>query len=333
MKREVLIITLALLSIQFAFSQVPKKVVVEHFTNTYCSICASKNPGFYTNLKKQVGVIHLAVHPSSPYASCTLNKHNTTENDGRTNYYGVYGGTPRLVIQGTVIGTNADYNSAALFTPYTGKTSPASITIKQSKFGADSIRSTITITTKAVHALGNLKLFVALAEDTIFQTTNNGETKHYDVFRKSLTGYDGKVVMLPSKVGDSIVFSAKSAVNPVWKFQRIYTLAILQEESNKAVVQAEAVPASKNDHTSGVTAISKAFEVSVFPNPVNEQLSINLKTPLPSKARLYAINGKLIIEKDFQNQLHLNLQMLSKGQYFLIIENELGSVTENISKQ
>ena len=97
-------------------AQVPKKVIVEHFTNTVCSVCASKNPGFYTNLKNQQGVIHLAVHPSSPYTSCILSKHNVSENDARTNYYGVYGATPRLAIQGVVIASNANYSSAAIFT-------------------------------------------------------------------------------------------------------------------------------------------------------------------------------------------------------------------------
>ena len=31
------------------FAQTSKKMLVEHFTNTKCSICASLNPGFYAN--------------------------------------------------------------------------------------------------------------------------------------------------------------------------------------------------------------------------------------------------------------------------------------------
>ena len=38
-----------------AEAQVPKKVIVEHFTNTLCSVCASRNPGFYSNLNNQNG--------------------------------------------------------------------------------------------------------------------------------------------------------------------------------------------------------------------------------------------------------------------------------------
>ena len=94
---------------QLAFSQVPKKAVVEHFTNTNCSVCASRNPGFYTNLNMQTGVLNLAVHPSSPYPNCLLYQQNATANDARTNYYGIYGSTPRLVINGNVISSAANY--------------------------------------------------------------------------------------------------------------------------------------------------------------------------------------------------------------------------------
>ena len=188
MKKTFALSTIAILiSCQLAFSQVLKKAVVEHFTNTNCSVCASRNPGFYTNLTTQTNVLHLAIHPSSPYPNCLLYQQNTTANDARTNYYGVYGSTPRLVINGTVISASANYSSSAIFTPYLGLTSPASIRIVQEKFNADSIRLTITIKTEAANTLGALLLFVALAEDTVFYTGGNGEPLHFDVFRKSLT--------------------------------------------------------------------------------------------------------------------------------------------------
>lgn len=215
MKKAIVTICLSLQLIGLTTKgQVAKKVITEHFTNTVCSICASKNPGFYTNLNSQSGVIHLAIHPSSPYSSCILNQHNVTENDARTNYYGVYGSTPRIVIQGSVIPSSANYSSASLFSPFLSQNSPASIKIKQYKYGNDSIRSRIVIKTEALHSLGSLKLFVALAEDTIFYSSPNGETKHYDVFRKSLTGTSGVTVTLPSTVGDSVIFTMASAVHP-----------------------------------------------------------------------------------------------------------------------
>ncbi len=103
------------LAIKASSVQVPKKVVVEHFTNTKCRICASRNPGFYKNLNSQTGVIYLTIHTSSPSAAFVLSQHNAVENDGRTNYYDIYGSTLRLVIQGVVISSGANYSSTSIF--------------------------------------------------------------------------------------------------------------------------------------------------------------------------------------------------------------------------
>lgn len=236
-----------LLSTCSLLAQVPRKVMIEHFTNSWCSVCASRNPGFYSNYSanRQNGVLHLAIHPSSPYSGCLLNQHNVSENDGRTNYYGVYGSTPRLVIQGTVISPSVNYSSATLLTPYLSQTSPASIRIEQTKFGNDSIRATIVLKTEALHNLDSLRLFVALAEDTLFYTSPNGENEHYDVFRKSLTGINGLSVSLPANVGDSVVYTFSSTTNAAWDFSRINTFVILQETMSKAVVQTESYPSQQ----------------------------------------------------------------------------------------
>jgi hypothetical protein len=304
-------------------AQVPKKVIVEHFTNTVCSICAANNPGFYTNLNKQKGVIHLAVHPSSPYASCILNKQNVTENDARTNYYGVYGSTPRLVIQGVVISSNANYSSAAIFTPYLGQTSPASIKIYQHKYGTDSIRTRVVIRTEAMHALTNLKLCVFLAEDTIFYNSPNGETKHFDVFRKSLTGITGIAITLPSTVGDSVVYIKSSPSNASWNFPRIYTLAILQDGTTKAVVQSESVSAKKNDIATGIdNAFIENTNVNVF--VVNHFISIRQHVVAGiSNFNLYDLSGRVILNKDIETEQEaVNVSGLSPGIYLYAVKSK-----------
>jgi hypothetical protein len=153
-----------------ANAQVVKKIVVEHFSNTNCSVCASRNPGLFTNFNNQKDLLRLTVHPSSPF------------NDARTKYYGVFGG-PRIVINGVAIAAGANYSSNALFDSYKSLTTQASIRIEQKKFGSDSIRAIIIIKTEATHSMGDLSLFVALAEDTVFYKGNNGEAQHYNVFR------------------------------------------------------------------------------------------------------------------------------------------------------
>ncbi len=326
MKQSILLSAFISLS-QLAFSQVPKKVVVEHFTNTKCSVCASRNPGFYTNLNNQPGVIHLAIHPSAPYSACVLSMHNPVENDARTNYYGIYGGTPRLVIQGVVVSSGANYSAASIFTPYLGQTSPASIKIVQSKYGNDSIRSIIVIKTEAAHALGSLKLFVALAEDTINYTGSNGEPRHYDVFRKSLTGATGVTINLPTIVGDSVVYSMSSPVNGAWNFSRIRTIAILQEATSKAVVQSESVLATSNNITTGVSsiyALNQNITAFVTNNAiVVKQANYSEKTSIT----VYDITGKVLLNKSLVNTYEIvSLPTISAGIYIYAIKSEASIV-------
>lgn len=303
-------------------AQVPRKVLVEHFTNSVCSVCASLNPGFYTNLNKQTGVIHIAIHPSSPYSSCLFNKHNVAENDARTNYYGVYGSTPRLAIQGVVIPSNANYSSASLFTPYLGQTSPASIKIYQYKFGKDSIRSKIVIKTAASHSLTNLKLIVFLAEDTVFYNSPNGETKHYDVFRKTLTGTSGVSITLPANIDDSVVYIQSSPSNSAWNFSRIYTLAVLQDGSSKAIIQSESVPAKTNDPVTGInteSALGMDMNVLIENGIISIKQYSGIKNPDFS---LFDLSGKKLFNKTLQaDQEQINISHLAPGVYLYVIKS------------
>jgi hypothetical protein len=302
-------------------AQVPKKTIVEHFTNTKCSVCASRNPGFYSNLNNQSGVLHLAIHPSSPYSACLLYNQNAAENDARTNYYGVYGGTPRLIINGSVISSGANYADNALFTPYLQQLSPASIKISQIKYGADSIRSRVVIKTVASHTLGGLSLFVVLAEDTLNYTGSNGETKHYDVFRKSLGSTSGISVTLPSVIGDSVVFSGKATVQSFWNFSRINTMVILQETNTKALVQSAKYKATTL--STGAEEISLVPELTVYPNPGKGVFY--LSSDIIGQIEVRNGLGQLVFtQQNWKETDTLNLTGNSEGLYFLTVTDKNG---------
>ena len=279
------------------YAQVTKKVVVEHFTNSLCSVCASRNPGFYTNLAAQSNVIHLAIHPSSPYSNCLLNKHNVSENDARTNYYGVYGSTPRLVIQGSVISAGANYAAAGMFSPFLGQTSPVSIKITQFKYAADSIRTRVVIKTESTHNLSNMHLFVALAEDTLFYNSPNGETKHFDVFRKSLTGANGTPIQIAANVGDSVVYSNVSTVSPSWNFARIYSMAVLQNNSTKEVIQAQSVSAKSNGVKAGINQLNAPRDYFMIAVNENKSITVYQSGNQANLFSLYDLSGRLLFQK------------------------------------
>jgi hypothetical protein len=203
-----------------------------------------------------------------------------------------------------------------LFSSYINQTSPASIRIEQTKYGNDSMHANVIVKTEATHALGNLKLFVALAEDTIFYNAPNGETQHYDVFRKSLGGSSGVSLNLPANVGDSLVFSFSSNSNSSWNFARIFTIAILQEETSKMVVQTEAAPANQNNLTTALAA-SFSMENSINVNTFENGILVTQKEFMDFRnIRLFDLSGKEIMNRRLSSPIEkIGLSQLPRGIY------------------
>lgn len=319
----------SIISIASVFAQVSKQVVVEHFSNTRCSVCASRNPGFYTNLNAQENVLHLAIHPSAPYNACVLNKHNTAENDARTNYYGIYGSTPRLVVQGNVISGSANYSSAAIFTPYLQQTSPFTIAAVINEYSVDSIVAVVVVKAVSTHAFTNLLLTTYAVEEQVNYTAPNGEQMHHDVFRKSFFEINGKAFLAPVNINDSIIFSAVIAQNSEWVFNKIYALAMVQEVANKQMVQA-----GRSTNLTMPTGINKngLLESFVIPNPVVNQLQLKVSKPFLTNAKLYNIAGSQVLTEEFNYSTTLNLTKLKAGIYFLVLINGNETSTHKIIK-
>ncbi len=306
-----------------------QSVLVEHFTNTVCSICASRNPSFYQNLQSQQDVLHVAYHPSSPYAACILNKHNKIENDDRTIYYGVYGGTPRLVINGVVQSSSTNYASAAIFNPFKNITADVLVKANQVIVG-DSIKSFVTIKRLTNEALSNLKLQVLYVEDTLFYNAPNGESKHFDVFRKSASGWQGLTVNIPAQINDSVVIQTATAINTAWNKDRIYTLAFLQNADNKQIIN---VSKSMGNDKVG-TGIGKVNTLlaKVYPNPTADILQVDLVKQVTSNLKVINRLGEEVFTATLANSKTIDISHLPQGVYFLSIENEHEKFIQKIVK-
>ncbi len=319
------------MSIYTLNAQVPQKALVEHFTNTNCGICASRNPGLYANYQKQTNVFYLSIHPSSPYASCLLSKQNKEANDARTKYYDVYGGTPVMLINGTEV--NGNFGAPSIYTPYINKTSPASIQIEQQKLNNDLIVSKITIKTVASHTLGKLSLFVALAEDTVTYKGGNGEPKHFNVMRKSLTSPTGDAFTLPQTIGDSIVLNYSSTSNVVWDFSRIFTFAVLQESDTKKLVQAETISPKVVKFTTKTNDQVNEDNYKIYPNPVYNTLIFDLPNNESVSVTVLNFLGQIVIKQEVNSSSNsIDVAQLGEGNYILSIKTNKGRIFKKIIK-
>lgn len=295
-------------------AQVAKRIVAEHFTNTVCAICASKNPGFYETLGSFPDIIHLAIHPSAPYDDCVFNLHNPGENDARTHFYGIYGGTPRLVIQGEVVPASAGISSASLFSAHEGEMSAYEMKLVQEYVSSlDSLRVQVHITRVAVSQETTARLYAALAESEVQYEAPNGEALHRDVFRKSLFGAAGMVVELPAAVNASKTYMATTAFDPAWNRHQLYAMALIQDEDSNDLLQAVTAEGEMITHAGEVKGPGK---IMLYPNPAGDHLYVAADTPGKTSVKLInAFGGTVLTHRDAGSLIYLDLGALPAGCY------------------
>ena len=304
---------------------VPRAVLAEHFTNTVCSICASRNPGFYANLRRQAApVLHVAYHPSSPYRACVFSQQNPAENDARTNFYGVYGGTPRLVLNGSVVPAGQDYAAAVLFAPFQGQISPFAVAVALQAVGADSIAVVVRIETRAAHSYAALQLYLPLAEDTVFYAAPNGEQRHYDVFRKSFSGPQPLAFGPAPAVGGSVTVRRVLAKSPAWVPRRLYALAVVQDAANQVL---QAAASARLGSAAPLAATQPAAAGALlFPNPVREMLfvSADAARPVAGWQVLNALGRRVLGGGPGPLPTALDVRGLAAGVYALRVQPVAG---------
>lgn len=315
--RTISLLLVFLFTLNAAWSQTEKKVVVEHFTNTLCGICASKNPAFYAILDNNPEVLHVSYHPSSPYAACIFSQHNVEENDARTNYYGVYGGTPRAVLQGVALAPSSPLVSQAQLDSKAGELSDFSIQVQHQPGGSDSVSTVITVKRISGSGQESMRLSAVLAERSISYSAPNGETQHRNVFRKTLV----EEIFSLSNVNDSTVISKKYLPHADWVKDEIMVVAILQDVADKAVLQA-----AGSGQSTSIKQINRAEDLSsaFYPNPVTSVVNFPAETGLRyEKVRLLTIFGDVIAESDPIGPI--DMRSLAPGYYFLFFTDSSGN--------
>lgn len=321
----------ALLGVIFileGLSQVPRTIIVEHTTNTRCSICSNRNPRFYGNLKNFPEILHIAYHPSSPYSNCVLNQHNPSQNDGRTMFYNIFGGTPRIVINGSVQSPGTNYSDPSIFTPFQNQMSDYSIDIQESRT-QDSVIVNVTIQSVSASATKDARIYLAYAEDTVFYQAPNGESEHFDVFRRAFTGDNGDNITLPA-AGNSLSLRYAIPISQVWDMDRMFAVGILQERNTFDVLQA-----SSNKGQGPTTGINQVFEgeFNIFPNPVLDVLRVQINGTDKAELLLYDLTGKLQKRADsISGGTQIDLSDLPVGVYMLQMLSEDGVAVQKVVK-
>lgn len=330
--KKTLFTFLALATLSIGYSQqVPQAVVVEHFTNSHCGVCAGRNPGMYNTLAGLPDVIHVAYYPSAPYAACQINQMAKSENDARTNYYGVYGSTPRIVVQGTPISPSASYSDANLYTQHQGQLS--SFEMKMTAWQSSATTADISLTIKKVDTsnLTSVHLYGVLVQDTFYFTALNGEDYHYDLLRTPIWNPSAETITAPANVGDSIVMTKTINIQPTWgNVSSLYAVAILQQ-TNKELIQA--TTSGNIQHPTLINNIATEKRPTIFPNPAQNSITIGNISKYPTEVTITNINGSVISKHMITSgNTFVDISLLKGGIYLINISNEIETITDKFVK-
>ncbi len=309
---------------------VKKYVLMEHFTNTFCSTCAASNPSFYTTIKIETNtdVHHLAIHPDIPYTQCPLYQANTTEQVKRKTFYAIPG-TPRVCINGAANASVGSVTTTSLAADV-AKTSPLSVKVKEIS-GTAGRTATITVKPVGDVAAAEYRLFVAIVEKKLNFAASNGESVHYDVFRKFLTSADGDAYTMPAKGVEASLNFNYTPVAP-WVADQVYVLAFIQNMTTKEVLNS----GTKFDVTSATDEPQLDNQLSVSPNPTNGTFQYKFEGLTPQYLTITNIIGQVVLSKNNEaifNNGELNLANQPSGIYYLTIKAKEGLAVKKIVKQ
>jgi hypothetical protein len=303
-------------------AQSPKTVLVEHFTNTKCSICAGRNPDIYATLDNYPQVIHIAFHPSAPYNSCYFSLQNVTENDTRTIYYNAYGSTPRLVLNGKLLASANPAITNTTIDTALNQTSPVEVSATEQIVSADSVKVRVVVRTTGNLTDGQLLLFAGAVQDTVQYSAGNGEQLHHDVFRKALTFASGDLFNTPA-LNDSIEFTFGYRIKSGWNAAAMNTICWVQAGSKQVL------NAAKSQRVEVPSAIGNvANEVfTVYPNPVKSELHINV--PVTQQGVVTEVYNTLGSKIYTGTAAVINTADWAHGFYFV----RVGSIVKRVVKE
>ena len=333
MKKAFYLLSILLLSSLLSLAQGAKKrILIEHFTNTYCSRCPSGNANLEAVLANYQGEYHkISFNPSVPYTQCSFYQANTVDNGARESFYGI-SFTPVAYLWGKRGGLGNAMLSQAQMDAAMGMTSPLEVVVSETSLSPNGVRVSVNLNIHDTIPTGDYRLFVALIEKTVQFNAPNGETVHHDVFRKMLTDPQGLVPTLPA-VGNYFQYKFDASYDASWAPTEMYALAFVQEENTKEVLNSGTRFDLSN---TSVNPRKELSNVSIYPNPTTDYLFLDFETDNVSKidVKLTNILGQMLYKAAPDKQiLGIDLNFLNKGTYFLHISKGDALFVSKIIKQ
>jgi len=323
MKKTILLSVFALCAQLLAAQQPVKKyVLIEHFTNSVCSSCASRNPALFSLILQPQNASelhHISIHPQFPYASCVFYQANTVENNARASYYNI-SGTPTLAINGTFVGGGNPLLSQTKLNTYLNQTSPVYVRVFPETGSGSQKDVKIKVQTVGTVPGGNYRLRAILLEKTINLQTPNGEPVHHNVLRDVITSPAGEAYTA-APLGQSVEYNLSYTPNAAWNASELYILAFLQNDAKDVLNSG-----TKFDPITSGTRDAAVQNISIQPNPAQEVAFAQISEDVVKQVEMFAVNGQrtVLSFQEQQGQIELPVAALTPGIYIVKMTGEKG---------
>jgi hypothetical protein len=344
MKSKFIIVVLTAVFVYPAFPQEERKVLVELFTNSHCSLC----PDAHNTLDNYVNssgngdkLSFIYYHMEYPYPDDLLYQHNPEDSDGRHEYYQPFPATPRAFFNGEIQGSITAWNSK--LDQLTTEESPLKIILSGSAAG-NSINIAASVSRIGNIADNDLVIHFVVVEN-VYYAGRNGILIHKDVMRKmaaSPTGEPFSVILNETKVVEKEI-----NLNPVWIPDSLKVVVFIQSDSSMNVYQSEFISYNELTTTSTGNEISTPSQYILeqnYPNPFNPSTKIKYSLPEENFVTLNVYNilgaeiSNLVAEKQQAGNYEFSFiaDGLTSGIYFYRLtavnsENEKTVLTKKMT--
>ena len=317
-------------SVIVASQVVPRVTCIEEFTSSTCAPCAALNSTFDPLLAtnnandlanfSNVTAIKYQMNWPSPGNDPSYNPDGVT----RQNYYGVTG-IPDVYMDGFNQGSDQAAIDAA-------KSKIAAMQVEATAIkGGNMVTVNVTVTPYISIPTGT-KLYIGIMEkeyDYAASTTSQDQFHH--VMRKMIPNGGGIALNnlvdgTPVTQGGNYTFTLAAPGIPAQNSYALWTnmdnlevIAFVQNVATKEIYQADLATI-----TTGVNELSNNFSINLFPNPVQNDLVVNIKANKNANANLEIVNaiGQVVYSERIEsvpageNVYHVNTTNLSSGIYF-----------------
>ncbi len=318
------VLVLTVMATYILNAQEQRKVLVEVFTNSHCSLCPNAHntiDNFLNTSPNADKINYIYYHMVYPYSDDPLYIQNSIDSDARHTFYNPIAATPRGFFDGLIQGSTSGWTNT--LNNLTQTQSPLTISLSGTK-SLTQFDINASITRSGNISENDLVINFVVVED-VFYDGRNTISNHKHVMRKMLPSSNGQAFSI--NLNETKNIQQIININPIWDADSLSVVVFIQSTSTKTVYQSETINYNDLSITSveNETVFPKEFMLlQNYPNPFNPETIIKFQITEPGFTTLKVFN---VLGNEVASLINDNLSAgsyevdfkaskLSSGTYF-----------------